>query len=1036
MASVCRLKPSSTSCVLVRSRLTSCCASVIASAVVRPTSAGGEERDRGQLGERARRRRRRRGEGAGRTGYPLGLLDLLLLLGVDVGLLLHGLVLLERRPGAVKVVVRLAARLVLARLLVALDPRRVAHVLVVLVRLAAGRRLVVARRLVGAAEEALEPAWQALERRLVEPHGRLAALGARREDLALLERLEQAVGLVVLVKLDGRGRGPSALGRRRLDRLGLGRHLVLVVGRVLVARGLRRRVKVALGLLRLGVRVGVAAGPDALELAALLERALEALLLDLVLVVALELGLLERLVEQVEALLEAARLALVVRDVLVIVVVVGAVGDDLHRHLALVLDLVRARDVLAVHVVVVVAQLGLAVAVEAAAAHAAALLAALDLAEVEHLHAHAVLLLETNVHRRAHVELHALDLARLLLVDAAALAALFEGLVAGEAFELQERTRVSLRGERARSAEEEEERKGRTSWVSCSSSSSGSMSTFSTASSFWSTLTSRPSCFRGRESVAALGRRRRASRKWTHVLPDREAVLEEHLEVLLAEDLEVVEARLDLAGRERVLEEPARGGAVRGSAPRSREVREGERERERDALLVLVVLEAHAGDHAEDTDRVLVADPLHDPALLVQGHVAVVVALALLAVLLGRKDVERRGRHDVLGRDGAVVELGERVGRRLLALLRAGHLVARGVDLGEALARAVLLVGAVDLGEDVLGVEHARVDLGRREEALAGDEDLGRHVTRRRRLGRLDFGEELVEDPEERVVVLGAEDLGAEGAAGAQELDGELERREDELDLGEGVLDPGGSDVGRTVVEDAAGGGDESVSGRGRKEGSQSEGKGDAHVGLPVLHLGAESTPARLGRDVLDERDAARDGLDGDEVDADDDRVLLRHLLGGDLKPSSGRGAQVDDALGAGEEVVLAVELDELEGGTGTVALLPGGRRGGVSSARRRGTARCGGTTHLASMYLRARTTRTGQQGRELHRIVWVRRTICRDGLREGRGVSDRVARSSERDHAPLPVFFWSLPCVVRARLGERKVAGDGAGGGRSDAPS
>ena len=101
----------------------------------------------------------------------------------------------------------------------------------------------------------------------------------------------------------------------------------------------------------------------------------------------------------------------------------------------------------------------------------------------------------------------------------------------------------------------------------------------------------------------------------------------------------------------------------------------------------------------------------------------------------------------------------------------------------------------------------------------------------------------------------------------------------------------------------------------------------NAHVCLPVLHLGAESPPAALSGNVLDEGDTSRDGLDRDQVDTNDDRVLLRHLLGGDLQPTSRGGTQIDDAFGRGQKVVFAVELDELEGGTGAVALLSA-RRG------------------------------------------------------------------------------------------------------------
>ena len=61
--------------------------------------------------------------------------------------------------------------------------------------------------------------------------------------------------------------------------------------------------------------------------------------------------------------------------------------------------------------------------------------------------------------------------------------------------------------------------------------------------------------------------------------------------------------------------------------------------------------------------------------------------------------------------------------------------------------------------------------------------------------------------------------------------------------------------------------------------------------------------------------------LNGREVDADDSggqwHVLLRHL-----QPTAGGGAEVEARARAGEEVILAVELDELEGRTRAVTLL------------------------------------------------------------------------------------------------------------------
>lgn len=63
--------------------------------------------------------------------------------------------------------------------------------------------------------------------------------------------------------------------------------------------------------------------------------------------------------------------------------------------------------------------------------------------------------------------------------------------------------------------------------------------------------------------------------------------------------------------------------------------------------------------------------------------------------------------------------------------------------------------------------------------------------------------------------------------------------------------------------------------------------------------------------------------LDGRKINTDDERTS-RHAFCGDLAPRTGRSAQIDQDLALLEEVVLLVELDQLEGGTGAVALLLG----------------------------------------------------------------------------------------------------------------
>lgn len=64
---------------------------------------------------------------------------------------------------------------------------------------------------------------------------------------------------------------------------------------------------------------------------------------------------------------------------------------------------------------------------------------------------------------------------------------------------------------------------------------------------------------------------------------------------------------------------------------------------------------------------------------------------------------------------------------------------------------------------------------------LTDDEDLSRLVPRRLRLGGLHLLEELLEDPEQRLVVFGAEDLGDEGASFSQKVAGQLQGHEGQM---------------------------------------------------------------------------------------------------------------------------------------------------------------------------------------------------------------------------------------------------------------
>ena len=76
-------------------------------------------------------------------------------------------------------------------------------------------------------------------------------------------------------------------------------------------------------------------------------------------------------------------------------------------------------------------------------------------------------------------------------------------------------------------------------------------------------------------------------------------------------------------------------------------------------------------------------------------------------------------------------------------------------------------------------------------------------------------------------------------------------------------------------------------------------------------------------RDVLLQRDALVDRLDRREVHADARRVR-RHVLASNLHPRAGSRAEVEHALGLGEELILLVELQQLERGTRAIAALLG----------------------------------------------------------------------------------------------------------------
>jgi hypothetical protein len=164
-----------------------------------------------------------------------------------------------------------------------------------------------------------------------------------------------------------------------------------------------------------------------------------------------------------------------------------------------------------------------------------------------------------------------------------------------------------------------------------------------------------------------------------------------------------------------------------------------------------------------------------------------------------------------------------------------------------------------EFGENIFGVKELGIEALRGLVATANDENFGRHVTGRRRLGSLNRCEELLEHPQQRVVVLGTENLGDESSALSQKLRGQLHRLKDQLCLREGILDPSGTDIGRTIVNDS--------------------------VCFPMFDMRPNGSAALVRCDIALEGNDSRNGLDRSEIDTNDD-TLVRHAFCRHLTPT------------------------------------------------------------------------------------------------------------------------------------------------------
>mmetsp|Transcript_24312 Transcript_24312/g.67596 ORF Transcript_24312/g.67596 Transcript_24312/m.67596 type:complete len:335 (+) Transcript_24312:1729-2733(+) len=281
------------------------------------------------------------------------------------------------------------------------------------------------------------------------------------------------------------------------------------------------------------------------------------------------------------------------------------------------------------------------------------------------------------------------------------------------------------------------------------------------------------------------------------------------------------------------------------------------------------------------TSLVAIAAAVPDWQRLLAGEVQPVVLAEHLYWLVAHEEVNGRG-------------FLAKVGHSFLVAITMSALLVLLLDQRIGACRGG---GVLHLRENVLWVEQPGVNLGGRLVAHANHEDLGRCVTGSRGLVGLDLGEQLLEGVQQSVVVLGPEDLCDKSPLGDEELRGKLEGLQHEEGLRGGLRGPGAAHVWGAIVQHAV-------------------------ALLAVEHL-LQSLPAGLRGNVAHKGLAAADGADGVQVHTDAEAVN-GHVLGCHLEPAAWGGAQIDDAAAVLKESIPPVELDELEGGAGTVPLLLG----------------------------------------------------------------------------------------------------------------
>mmetsp|Transcript_60321 Transcript_60321/g.155412 ORF Transcript_60321/g.155412 Transcript_60321/m.155412 type:complete len:619 (+) Transcript_60321:1041-2897(+) len=266
----------------------------------------------------------------------------------------------------------------------------------------------------------------------------------------------------------------------------------------------------------------------------------------------------------------------------------------------------------------------------------------------------------------------------------------------------------------------------------------------------------------------------------------------------------------------------------------------------------LLALPANLHAPLQQVAQVLLAADLQVGACL--SDVLVGEEMSVQVLRAWRFEVDLVVRHEDLRRVRRIDELVRRDDLVQVAILVTATVLLRRrlQEVGEGRALLLVLVlglcrghrdGVQGLHEDVLRLEELGVELSGLE-AGADHENLCGDVTRGCGLRGIDLLEELAEDPHQRVVVGGAEDLGDEGATWSEVLARQLQRVQCELILHVSILRPRGTDVGRAVVQH--------------------------DIGISALQLLLQEVAALLGGDVRLYAGHAVDGLDRRQVYSDD----------------------------------------------------------------------------------------------------------------------------------------------------------------------